>query len=119
MHPSRAGNGRHKAVYNATKTGNYSLEVVDVADGEHAVGSPFHVVIEPNQAFAPATLVWWDRQVREQISFLCDWIDRKNVSCPSRIVVCRFDFGWVGQARRGVRSTGSCAAECSINDEYY
>ncbi|CAM9146088.1 unnamed protein product, partial [Ectocarpus sp. 8 AP-2014] len=58
-----AGDGKYEAVYNATKTGNYSLEVVDASDGEHAVGSPFQVVVEPNQAFAPATLVWWERQV--------------------------------------------------------
>ncbi|CAM9996213.1 unnamed protein product, partial [Ectocarpus sp. 12 AP-2014] len=58
-----AGDGKYEAVYNATKTGNYSLEVVDTSDGEHAVGSPFQVVVEPNQAFAPATLVWWQRQV--------------------------------------------------------
>ncbi|CAM9570598.1 unnamed protein product, partial [Ectocarpus fasciculatus] len=58
-----AGDGRYEAVYNATKTGNYSLEVVDASDGEHAVGSPFQVLVEPNQAFAPATLVWWEKQV--------------------------------------------------------
>lgn len=57
------GGGRYKATYNATKAGNYSLEVKDADDGEHAVGSPFTLLVEPNQAFAPATLVWWDRQV--------------------------------------------------------
>lgn len=55
----------YRAVYNATKTGNYSLEVIDVSDGEHAVGSPFEVLVEAAQAHAPATLVWWDRQVRD------------------------------------------------------
>ena len=54
----------YRAVYNATKMGNYSLEVIDVSDGEHAVGSPFEVLVEAAQAHAPATLVWWDRQVR-------------------------------------------------------
>lgn len=60
---SQAGDGKYEVVYNATKTGNYSLEVVDASDGEHAVGSPFQVLVEPNQAFAPATLVWWEKQV--------------------------------------------------------
>lgn len=55
--------GKYKATYNATKAGNYSLEVKDASDGEHAVGSPFQVLVEPSQAFAPATLVWWERQV--------------------------------------------------------
>lgn len=58
------GGGKYQATYNATKTGNYSLEIIDASDGEHAVGSPFEVVVEAAQAFAPATLVWWDRQVQ-------------------------------------------------------
>lgn len=62
-----AGAGRYRATYNATKSGKYLLEVVDVSEGEHAVGSPFEVFVEPSQAFAPATLVWWDRQVRCEV----------------------------------------------------
>lgn len=58
------GQGKYRATYNATKTGNYSLEIVDISDGYHAVGSPFDVLIEAAQAFGPATVVWWDRQVR-------------------------------------------------------
>lgn len=59
------GEGAYRAVYNATKAGNYSLDVIDVSDGGHAVGSPFEVLVEAAQAYAPATLVWWDRQVRD------------------------------------------------------
>ena len=62
--PAVAGDGRYRATYNATKAGNYSLEVVYASDGEHAVGSPFDVFVEPSQAFAPQTLVWLNRQVR-------------------------------------------------------
>lgn len=58
------GDGKFRATYNATKSGNYSLSIVDASDGEHVVGSPFDVIVEPAQPFAPATLVWWDRQVR-------------------------------------------------------
>lgn len=50
-------------MYNATRAGYYSLEVKDASDGGHAIGSPFEVLVEPNKAFAPATLVWWDKQV--------------------------------------------------------
>lgn len=32
------------------------------------MGSPFQVLVEPNQAFAPATLVWWDRQVGPRLT---------------------------------------------------
>lgn len=59
----RAGDGQYEAAYNATKAGFYSLEVKDASDGGQAVGSPFQVLVEPNKAFAPATLVWWDKQV--------------------------------------------------------
>lgn len=58
-----AGDGEYEAVYNATKVGYYSLKVEDASDGAQAVGSPFQVLVEPNKAFAPATLVWWDKQV--------------------------------------------------------
>lgn len=61
IHP---GFGRYRAIYNVTVAGNYSLEIMDALDGEHAVGSPYDVLVEPAQAFAPATIVWWDKQVR-------------------------------------------------------
>eukprot|EP00903_Cladosiphon_okamuranus_P013586 g12653.t2 len=57
------GGGKYEAVYNATKAGYYSLEVTDASDGGQAIGSPFQVLVGPNKAFAPATLVWWDKQV--------------------------------------------------------
>lgn len=46
-----------------TVAGNYSLEIVDAVDGEYAMGSPFEVLVEPAQAFAPSTVATWDRQV--------------------------------------------------------
>lgn len=61
--PPPTGHGKHRATYNATAAGNYTLEVIDVVHGEHAVGSPFEVVVEPARPFAPSTVVWWDRQV--------------------------------------------------------
>eukprot|EP00752_Nemacystus_decipiens_P001537 g1506.t1 len=72
------GGGQYEAVYNATKAGFYSLEVVDASDGGHAIGSPFQVLVEPNKAFAPATLVWWDKQVAGSNVVHLQAVDRWN-----------------------------------------